>query len=190
MLLIKAEHKAQTPGIVHDVSDSGATVFIEPLPAIETGNRWRETRLAEEREEERVLRSLASQVGDAGPDLQLALDLLARLDLAMAKGRYSIDRHAVAPTIHTPEPSSNKLRMSEKQGSECPTGEGSENSPPSPLGRGAGGEGVPSAHGADALVAAHGEPVEPRLRITAARHPLLTERVVPISPGIGAAPTG
>ena len=100
VLLIKAEHKSQTPGIVHDVSDSGATVFIEPLPAIETGNRWRETRLAEEREEERVLRALAAQVGDAGPDLQLALDLLARLDLAMAKGRYSVDGRGVAPTIH------------------------------------------------------------------------------------------
>ena len=99
VLLIKAEFKSQAPGIVHDVSDSGATVFIEPLPAIESGNRWRETRLAEEREEERVLRSLAAQVGDAGPDLQLALDLLARLDLAMVKGRYSADRRAVAPTI-------------------------------------------------------------------------------------------
>ena len=161
VLLIKAEHKAQTPGIVHDVSDSGATVFIEPLPAIETGNRWRETRLAEEREEERVLRSLAAQVGDAGPDLQLALDLLARLDLAMAKGRYSADRHAVAPTIHTPEPYSDNLEMSGKQGS--------ENYPPSPSGRGAGGEGVP------------------RLRITGARHPLLTERVVPISLELGGA---
>ena len=129
VLLIKAEHKSQTPGIVHDVSDSGATVFIEPLPAIETGNRWRETRLAEEREVERVLRALAARVGDAGPDLQLALDLLARLDLAMAKGRYSADRHAVAPVVTSPP--------------------------------------------------------HPRLRITGARHPLLADRVVPISLELG-----
>ena len=99
VLLIKAENKSQIPGIVHDVSDSGATVFIEPLPAIETGNRWRENRLAEEREEERVLRFLAARVGDEGDDLQLALDLTARLDLALAKGRYSADRHAVAPVV-------------------------------------------------------------------------------------------
>ena len=52
VLLVKAEMKSQAPGIVHDVSDSGATVFIEPMAAIELGNRWRETRLAEEREEE------------------------------------------------------------------------------------------------------------------------------------------
>ena len=128
VLLIKAENKSQIPGIVHDVSDSGATVFIEPLPAIETGNRWRETRLAEEREEERVLRALAARVGDEGDDLQLALDLLARLDLAMAKGRYSVDRRAVAPVV-------------------------------------------------DSSMA--------RLRITGARHPLLTERVVPTSVQLG-----
>ena len=128
VLLIKAENKSQIPGIVHDVSDSGATVFIEPLPAIETGNRWRETRLAEEREEERVLRALAARVGDEGDDLELALDLLARLDLALAKGRYSADRRAVAPVID----SSN-----------------------------------------------------PHLRITGARHPLLTERVVPTSVQLG-----
>ncbi len=128
VLLIKAENKSQIPGIVHDVSDSGATVFIEPLPAIETGNRWRETRLAEEREEERVLRALAARVGDEGDDLELALDLLARLDLALAKGRYSADRRAVAPVID----SSN-----------------------------------------------------PHLRITGARHPLLTDRVVPTSVQLG-----
>jgi DNA mismatch repair protein MutS2 len=128
VLLIKAENKSQIPGIVHDVSDSGATVFIEPLPAIETGNRWRETRLAEEREEERVLRALAARVGDESDDLQLAMDLLARLDLALAKGRYSADRRGVAPVIDS---------------------------------------------------------AAPRLRITGARHPLLTERVVPTSIQLG-----
>ena len=160
VLLIKAEHKSQTPGIVHDVSDSGATVFIEPLPAIETGNRWRETRLAEEREEERVLRALAAQVGDAGPDLQLALDLLARLDLAMAKGRYSVDGRGVAPTIHSVGPSFDKLRMSG----------GSSDSPSFDRLR-MSGQTV--------------ESVEGRLRISGARHPLLTERVVPISLELG-----
>lgn len=204
VLLIKAEHKSQTPGIVHDVSDSGATVFIEPLPAIETGNRWRETRLAEEREEERVLRALASRVGDAGPDLQLAMDLLACLDLAMAKGRYSADRRAVAPVITTVKPSHDKPGMGGSRGSDHPAVGEAESSRPSPPGRGAGGQRVVSPRGESATVAhgeaatpaqlegvtsprgngitpARGEPVEPRLRITGARHPLLTDRVVPIS---------
>ena len=164
VLLIKAEHKSQTPGIVHDVSDSGATVFIEPLPAIETGNRWRETRLAEEREEERVLRALASQVGDAGNDLLLGLDLLARLDLAMAKGRYSADRHSMAPQI-VASPGIQSVSMENR--AKRSGFQGEESAPPSPPGRRAGGEGGP------------------RLRITGARHPLLTDRVVPISLELG-----
>ena len=99
VLLVKTEMKSQAPGIVHDVSDSGATVFIEPMAAIELGNRWRETRLAEEREEERILRDLSAMVGDFGPDLQLTLDLLGRLDLAMAKGRCSLDWRAISPSM-------------------------------------------------------------------------------------------
>ena len=149
VLLIKTDFKSQAPGIVHDVSDSGATVFIEPLAAIEPGNRWRESRLAEEREEERVWRALAGRVGERGEDLLLALDLLGRLDLAMAKGRYSADRRGVAPTI-VPEVPDNSA-------------------------------------GAPALPNAREPGAKPRrqLRLTAARHPLLTERVVPISLELG-----
>lgn len=150
VLLIKTDFKSQAPGIVHDVSDSGATVFIEPLAAIEPGNRWRESRLAEEREEERVLRALAGRVGERGEDLLLALDLLGRLDLAMAKGRYSADRRGVAPTIVPDVPDN------------------------------------PEAVAA-ALPTAREPEARPRrqLRLTAARHPLLTERVVPISLELG-----
>ena len=102
VLLIKADMRSRAPGIVHDVSDSGATVFIEPMPAIELGNRWREVRRAEEREEERILRQLSNQVGMAGQDLLLLLDLLARLDLAMAKGRQSIALKAIEPSVSRP----------------------------------------------------------------------------------------
>ena len=102
VLLIKSEEKSKAPGIVHDVSDSGATVFIEPMPAIESGNRWRENRLAEQREEERVLQHLSALAGQVGKDIQLTLDLIGRLDLAMAKGRYSINRIASPPTIADP----------------------------------------------------------------------------------------
>ena len=49
VLLIKTEMRSRVPGIVHDVSDSGATVFVEPMQAIDLGNRWREARLAQER---------------------------------------------------------------------------------------------------------------------------------------------
>ena len=99
VLLIKSEMRYRVPGIVHDVSDSGATVFVEPMPAIEVGNRWRESRLAEAREVERILRQLSGMVGLSGEDLLLTLDLMARLDLDIAKARYAEAMNAVAPWV-------------------------------------------------------------------------------------------
>ena len=89
VILVKSEMRQHVQGIVHDVSDSGATLFVEPLPSISQGNQWQELRLAAIREEERVLRELSALVGDAKDDLLLGMDMLARIDLAMAKARYS-----------------------------------------------------------------------------------------------------
>lgn len=111
VLLVKAEMRPRVPGIVHDVSDSGATVFIEPMPAIDLGNRWREARLAEEREVERLLRFFSDRVSQAGQDILLSLDLLARLDLNMAKGRYSMVLKATAPWVSDQEPQERQLRL-------------------------------------------------------------------------------
>ena len=111
VLLIRAEMRSRVPGIVHDVSDSGATVFVEPMPAIDLGNRWREARLAEEREEEAVLRRLSDLVGQQGQDLLLTLDLLARLDLAVAKGRYSEATQATAPAVFDGTVQARSLRI-------------------------------------------------------------------------------
>ena len=99
VLLIKTEMRYRVSGIVHDVSDSGATVFVEPMAAVDMGNRWREARLAEEREVERVLRQLSIRVGETAEDLLLALDILARLDLDVAKARYSTALRATQPII-------------------------------------------------------------------------------------------
>ncbi|HET8944597.1 MAG TPA: endonuclease MutS2, partial [Dehalococcoidia bacterium] len=60
---VKAEMRSQMPGIVHDVSSSGATVFLEPLETVEMGNKWRELLAEEEREIARILRDLSAHVG-------------------------------------------------------------------------------------------------------------------------------
>ena len=177
VLLIKTDFKSQAPGIVHDVSDSGATVFIEPLAAIEPGNQWRETRLAEEREEERILRALTAQVGQRGPDLLLALDLLARLDLALAKGRYAAAQRAVTPAI-TPHPAIlNSLPYHPE-----PSAPSAHPEPAHPLTRNS-----LSGNPEPAIQSAHPELVAgaAALRLTAARHPLLTEPVVPLNLELG-----
>ncbi len=99
VLLIKTEMRYRVPGIVHDVSDSGASVFVEPMAAVDMGNRWREARMAEEREVERVLRQLSIRVGETAEDVLLALDIVARLDLDIAKARYSSTLRASPPVI-------------------------------------------------------------------------------------------
>jgi DNA mismatch repair protein MutS2 len=97
VLMVKTEMRSRVPGIVHDVSDSGATAFIEPLQAVPLGNQWRESSLAARREEERVLREMSTRVGFFSGDILQALDALAGLDLAVAKGRYSMALKATSP---------------------------------------------------------------------------------------------
>ena len=99
VLLVKTEMKHRLPGIVHDVSDSGATLFVEPMSAIPLGNRWRELRLAEEREQAQVLRVLSNVVEAHHESITSGLHILGRLDLAMAKGRYSIAISGTVPTM-------------------------------------------------------------------------------------------
>ena len=90
VLLVKMEMRHRVSGIVHDISDSGSTAFVEPLQAVSLGNQWREASLAAQREEERILRILSSKVGFHSDDILRTLEILAKLDLAMAKGRYSL----------------------------------------------------------------------------------------------------
>ena len=99
-LPVRAEFRQQFPGVAHDQSSSGVTVFMEPLAAVPLGNRLREL-AAEEREEvTRILASLSSAVAAAAEALALTLDGLARLDLAAAKGRLSLEMGASAPRLN------------------------------------------------------------------------------------------
>jgi DNA mismatch repair protein MutS2 len=84
---VKAEQRSQLPGIVHDVSTSGATVFLEPLETVEMGNRWREMLAEGQREIARILRDLSSRVGARDTEIAEAIEALAEIDLALAKAR-------------------------------------------------------------------------------------------------------
>jgi DNA mismatch repair protein MutS2 len=84
---IKADFRGQLRGIVHDVSSSGATAFIEPLSAVELGNAWREAQLEETREVERILRRLSFLVGEDESALVTNVAVLAEIDLHLAKAR-------------------------------------------------------------------------------------------------------
>ncbi|HMJ80326.1 MAG TPA: endonuclease MutS2 [Candidatus Dormibacteraeota bacterium] len=92
---VKAEAKARVRGIVHDQSGSGQTLFIEPLVAVELGNRWREAQLAVQAEEERVLDELSALVGAQAAVLRGSLEALADFDFWAAKARLAAELDAV-----------------------------------------------------------------------------------------------
>ena len=94
---LKAEARSALPCVVHDVSASGATVFVEPLSVVELGNRLREARLRETREVERILRRLCAQLGAQSGATRAAIERLAALDLAQAKARLGADLDAPLP---------------------------------------------------------------------------------------------
>ena len=96
---LKADFKGRIPGIVHDQSASGATLFIEPIATVELNNRWRELQLEEEREVQRILAELSNLVAEEGEFIQRTVEALAQLDLAFAKARYAEEMNAVEPKL-------------------------------------------------------------------------------------------
>src|SRR5581483_3019915 len=96
---IRAEARHQFRGLVHDESASGATVFMEPLGAVDLNNEWRHLQLEEEQEVERVLRHLSALVGQLHDRLLGDVRLLASIDLALAKAKYALALRATAPRL-------------------------------------------------------------------------------------------
>ncbi len=94
---LKADFKGRIPGLIHDESTSGATLFIEPLATVELNNALRELQLEEQREVTRILSNLASLVADEGDFIGRTVEVLARLDLAFAKANYAAEIRAVSP---------------------------------------------------------------------------------------------
>ena len=96
---VQADFKGHVPGIVHDRSSSGATLFIEPTQVVELNNTLRELRLAEEEEVIRILRALSARIGQVAEEIDHTIQALAELDLVMAKARYADSMLATAPEL-------------------------------------------------------------------------------------------
>ncbi len=97
---VKAEARANVPGLVHDQSSSGATLFIEPMAVVEIGNDLKQLQAKEKAEIERILRALSARITPEVRSLQNNLDVLAELDFRFAKARLSRQMHAVEPKIN------------------------------------------------------------------------------------------
>jgi DNA mismatch repair protein MutS2 len=89
VIQVKATHKATIPGIVHDVSASGSTLYIEPQSVVGLGNQLRQEQRQEQREVEVILRALSDKVAEFLPDLEHLVQIVTAIDLALARFRYS-----------------------------------------------------------------------------------------------------
>jgi DNA mismatch repair protein MutS2 len=90
VLMVKATHRDLIRGLVHDSSASGATLYVEPYAVVELGNRLRETEARLRAEEERILAALSAQVGAVAADLEHLQAVMVRLEVALARARYSL----------------------------------------------------------------------------------------------------
>ncbi len=104
---LKADHKGKIPGIVHDASSSGATLFIEPLETVELNNKWRELQLDEEKEIRRILAAVTEEVGRNSEYIVRTVEILAYLDLVLAKARYADALKSVQPKLEKFQPRKN-----------------------------------------------------------------------------------
>ncbi|MEO0769283.1 MAG: endonuclease MutS2, partial [Cyanobacteria bacterium J06649_4] len=97
VLPVKAPQKDAVPGIVHDVSTSGATLYVEPHSVVDNGNKRRALRKEEEVESEAIRQMLTYQVAEVVPELEHLILTMVKLDLATARARYGLWMDGNAP---------------------------------------------------------------------------------------------
>ena len=96
---VKAECKGSLPGLVHDISSSGATLFVEPMGVVQANNELKELQAREEREIERILRQLSADCGDQMENILYDYDILVHLDVIFARAQLSYQMNAARPEV-------------------------------------------------------------------------------------------
>jgi len=97
---VKSEHKGDVPGMVHDVSATGSTYFVEPMSAVNANNALRELEIKEKKEIERILAELSAEVATHRENIALNVKLLVRLDVIFAKARLGYRMRGWAPLMN------------------------------------------------------------------------------------------
>ena len=96
---VKSEFRSSLPGLVHDISSSGATIFVEPMGVVQANNELKELEAKEKKEIDRILRELSAQAAGCCSDILSDYGLLVRLDLIFARGQLSYKMNASRPEI-------------------------------------------------------------------------------------------
>jgi DNA mismatch repair protein MutS2 len=97
---VKQEHKNDIPGLVHDSSASGATLFIEPMAVVEANNSIKQLKMKEQAEIERILAELSQEASLILPQLNANMSIMAKLDFIFAKARLSVDLNCICPKMN------------------------------------------------------------------------------------------
>lgn len=96
---VKAEHRSDVPGLVHDTSSTGATIFVEPAAVVEINNQLKLLESREEAEIERILADLTGQVAQSRASIEQDCDVLATLDFIFARARLSFAMNGAEPIL-------------------------------------------------------------------------------------------
>lgn len=98
---VRAEYKSEIPGIVHDTSSTGQTIFVEPMGVVEANNSIRDLKNKEKQEIDRILAELSSEVTESSHEIFVDFIAVADLDFIFAKGKLSIDMNGSEPVLNS-----------------------------------------------------------------------------------------
>lgn len=97
---VKQEYRQQVPGLIHDQSSSGATLFIEPSAVVELGNEYKKLLAEEANEIERILTELTAMLAPYADEIREDLNIMGQIDLVFAKAKLSRELNAVMPRLN------------------------------------------------------------------------------------------
>ena len=97
---VKSEHRGEVPGLIHDTSSTGATLFIEPMAVVEINNEIRVLKNKEKEEIERILSELSGEAAEFADNIRVSYEALVELDVIFSKAKYAFDIRGILPAIN------------------------------------------------------------------------------------------
>lgn len=96
---VRAEYRGEVGGVIHDVSSTGATIFVEPTAVVEANARIMQLRAQEQEEITRILSAFSAQIGSLEPQFSYSYEAMLQIDLLLAKARLAVEQNAFMPAV-------------------------------------------------------------------------------------------